>query len=109
MVGSRHSSCSLLRKPPESTRSSQGIIEVNLEDLRKTGASSSGIGFASNNFRQGTGNQGAGRVGLWRRALSVEMPVFAYIWRYNLEMNKNASRPRSVGTHFDRRQISRRP
>jgi hypothetical protein len=87
---------------------SQYVIEVKTEDFRKVGASSSGIGFASNNFRHGTASQRATRVAFCRRALSVEIPVFAYIWRYNLEMNRNASRPRSVGTHFDRLQISRR-
>ncbi len=81
----------------------QYVIEVNPEDLSEAGTSSSGIGFASNNFRHGTASQRATRVAFCRRALSVEMPVFAYIWRYNLEMNRNASRPRSVGTHFDRR------
>src|SRR5713101_7892550 len=124
MVGSRHSSGSCLRgllfqaipsgkgalglrRPPESALT-QYVIDVNPEDLRKTGTSSSGISFASNSLRHGTASQRATRVALCRRALSVEMPVFAYIWRYNLETNRNASRPRSVGTHFDRPQISRR-
>src|SRR5271168_4423259 len=89
-------------------KASQYVIEVNREDLNEAGTSSSGIGFASNNLRHGTASQRASRVALCRRELSVEMPVFAYIWRYNLEMNRNANRPRSVGTHFDRPQISRR-
>src|ERR1700733_1323904 len=57
----------------------QYVIEVNSEALRTAGICSSGIGLASNNFRQGTASQRAKRVAFCRRALSVEMPVFAYI------------------------------
>jgi hypothetical protein len=60
------------------------------------------MGFAENNFRQGTASQRATRVAFWRRALSLEIPVFAYIWRYNREMNRNASLPRNVGTQVER-------
>jgi len=38
------------------------------------------------------------------RALSVAMPVFAYIWRYNLEISMNAIRPLSPITTCERRQ-----
>jgi hypothetical protein len=93
---------------PDPLAASQYVIEVNSEGLSEAGTSSSGIGFASNNLRHGTANQRATCVAFCLRALSVEMPVFAYIWRYNLEMNRNANRPRSVGTHFDRAQIFRR-
>jgi hypothetical protein len=37
-----------LRRPPGPLSVSQYVIDVNPEDLRKTGTSSSGIGFASN-------------------------------------------------------------
>src|ERR1022692_2286846 len=86
----------------------QYVIDVNSADPRKTGTSSSGIGLPSNSFRHGTASQRATCVALCLRALSVEMPVVAYIWRYNLEINKNASRSRSLDAHFDRCQISRR-
>ena len=66
------------REPLESPRT-QYVIDVNCGDLRKTGTSSSGIGFASNNFRHGTASQRATLVAFCRLALSVEMPVFAYI------------------------------
>jgi hypothetical protein len=46
------------------------------------------MGFAENNFRQGTASQRATRVAFWRLALSVEIPVFAYICRYNREMKR---------------------
>jgi hypothetical protein len=52
-----------------SLAASQYVIEVNLEDLCKAGTSSSGIGFASNNFRHGTASQRATRVAFCRRAL----------------------------------------
>ena len=41
-------------------------------------------------------------------ALSVAIPVFAYICRYNFEINTNASRARKFGVHRDRAQIRRR-
>ena len=40
------------------------------------------------------------------RALSVEIPVFAYIWRYNREISTKARRPRKPGTHRERCQIA---
>ena len=87
---------------------SQWVIDAYPEALGDTGMSSSGIGFASNSLRHGTASQRAILVAFCLRALSVEMPVFAYIWRYNLETNRNASWSRNLGTHFDRSQISRR-
>jgi hypothetical protein len=39
------------------------------------------------------------------RALSVAMPVFAYICRYSFEMSRNASRDFSVRTQRDRCQM----
>ncbi len=43
------------------------------------------------------------------RALSVAIPVLAYIWRYNLEISTNARRARIVDTQSEeRRQIFRR-
>ena len=45
------------------------------------GSSRSGIGFAANKRWQGFASQRAQRLELFRLALSVEMPVFAYICR----------------------------
>jgi hypothetical protein len=42
------------------------------------------------------------------RALSVAIPVFAYIWRYSFEMRTKANRARKVGVHRERAQIRRR-
>jgi hypothetical protein len=42
------------------------------------------------------------------RALSVAMPVFAYICRYSFEISTKANRARSVGVHRERAQIRRR-
>jgi hypothetical protein len=39
------------------------------------------------------------------RALSVAMPVLAYICRYNFEIRRNATLARSDLTHRDRCQI----
>jgi hypothetical protein len=39
------------------------------------------------------------------RALSVAIPVFAYICRYSFEINTNARRERSVGVQRERAQI----
>ena len=41
------------------------------------------------------------------RALSVAMPVFAYICRYSFEINRNARRARRFGVHRDRAQMLR--
>ncbi len=56
-----------------------------------------GIGFAWNSFRQGTAIQRAQLFAFFRRALSVAIPVFAYICRYSFETNTNASRARRFG------------
>jgi len=50
----------------------------------------------------------AHRLARFTRALSVAMPVFAYICRYSFEINTKASRERSVGAHRERSQIRRR-
>ena len=39
------------------------------------------------------------------RALSVAMPVFAYIWRYSFEMSTNARRDFSDSTQCARSQM----
>ena len=47
----------------------------------------------------------AHRADRFTRALSVAMPVFAYICRYSLEMSTNARRALSEETQLDRCQI----
>jgi hypothetical protein len=47
----------------------------------------------------------AHRLARFTRALSVAMPVFAYICRYSFEIRTNASRERSERTQAERRQI----
>lgn len=64
------------------------------------------MGFAWNNRRVTFAIRLAHRVALSRRALSVAMPVRAYIWRYSFEMKTNANRARSVGVHADRFQMA---
>jgi hypothetical protein len=65
------------------------------------------MGFARNNFWHSTAIQRAQRLAFFRRALSVAIPVFAYICRYSFEMNTKASRERSDFTQSARLQISR--
>lgn len=62
--------------------------------------------MAANNLRHGFAILRAHLPALDRLALSVAMPVVAYIWRYNFEIKKNASRARSVGAQRERFQIA---
>src|SRR6476661_4339095 len=57
---------------------------------RGTGIMSSGIGVVMNNRRAANPIHLAYRAERATRALSVAMPVFAYIWRYSLEISMNA-------------------
>lgn len=41
-------------------------------------------------------------------ALSVDIPVLAYICRYNFEMQTNAILARKFGVHAERRHIDRK-
>lgn len=50
----------------------------------------------------------AQRLARFTRALSVAMPVFAYICRYSFEINTNARRDRSEGVQRDRSQTFRK-
>ena len=54
----------------------------------------SGRGRATNRYRHGLAIRRAHRFARLTRALSVAIPVFAYICRYNFEINTNASRAR---------------
>jgi len=69
------------------------------------GATSPSSGGATNSRRHGLAITRAHRFARLTRALSVAMPVFAYIWRYNFEIKTNASRARSVGVQRERLQI----
>jgi hypothetical protein len=61
----------------------------------------------TNKRRHGRAIHRAHRAERFVRALSVAMPVFAYIWRYNFEISMNASLDRSERRKFDRCQIRR--
>lgn len=57
-----------------------------------------------NNRRHGRASQRAHRFALLLRALSVAIPVLAYIWRYSLEMKMKASRALNEGVQLERFQ-----
>ena len=67
-----------------------------------------GIGFAWNRRRQGFANHVANLVARVLRALSVAMPVFAYICRYSFEMKTKMSRALSDVAQLDRFQMEAR-
>src|SRR5690606_16559808 len=67
-----------------------------------------GNGRATNRRRHGLAIRRAQRFARLTRALSVAMPVFAYICRYSFEISTKASRARNVGVHRERAQIRRR-
>ena len=66
-----------------------------------------GNGRATNRRRHGLAISRAQRLARLTRALSVAMPVFAYICRYSFEISTNASRARSVGVQRERTQMRR--
>ena len=74
----------------------------------RCGIQSSARGRAVNRCRHGLAIRRAHRFARLTRALSVAIPVFAYICLYNFEINTNASRARKFGVHRDRAQIRRR-
>jgi hypothetical protein len=67
-----------------------------------------GIGRVVKSRRHGFASQRAQRVDRAARALSVAIPVFAYICRYSFEMNTKASFARVDLTHWARFQIKGR-
>jgi hypothetical protein len=96
--------------PGEELRSSLAMshwaIDVNPEALCNAalfspGTLSSGIGLAMNRRRQGLASHRAQVLALFLRALSVAMPVLAYICRYSLEMKMKASRALRLGVQRD--------
>ena len=66
------------------------------------GICSSGMGLAWNSLRQGTASQRAQALARFRRALSVDIPVLAYIWRYSFDTKTNANRARRSVAQRDR-------
>ena len=66
---------------------------------------SSGIGRAVKNRRHGLAIQRAQWAERPTRALSVAMPVFAYICRYSFEISTKASRDFSDSTQCARSQM----
>ena len=63
------------------------------------------MGLELKRRRQGLASNRAQELDLLRRALSVEIPVPAYICRYSLEMKTNASRDLKFGVQLDRFQM----
>ena len=63
-----------------------------------------GIGVVTNNFRHGFASRRAHCAERVARALSVAMPVLAYIWRYSFEHNTKPMRFFSDFTARERRQ-----
>ena len=70
------------------------------------GAARSGIGAAMNSRRAAFASQRARRTERATRALSVAIPVLAYICRYSFDNSTNAKRPRSERMHEDRRHTA---
>ena len=70
------------------------------------GPANSGIGRASNSFLHCFAVHLAHRFDFFRRALSVDIPVPAYICRYNFDRNMKAIRALKLGVQADRFQIA---
>ena len=70
------------------------------------GSARSGIGAAMNRRLKIRAIQRARRTDRATLALSVAMPVLAYICRYNFETRTNATRARSDRTHVERGQMA---
>ena len=66
------------------------------------GIFNSGMGSLRNSLWHGIASHRAHPLRPFRRALSVAIPVLAYICRYSLEMNTNASLAPRFGVHLDR-------
>src|ERR1700733_14723607 len=66
---------------------------------------SSGIGLAAKSLRHWRAVQRAQALDFFRRALSVGMPVPAYIWRESFDKNMKARRARRVGVQAERCQM----
>ena len=80
-------------------------VRTGATDAHYAGTWRSGIGAAEKNRRQGAAIMRAHRADRFTRALSVAIPVFAYIWRYSFEIITNATRAFIDLTHFERSQI----
>src|SRR5262245_25216014 len=62
----------------------------------RRGSRSSGIGSDAKRCRANRASHRAQDADRWTRALSVAIPVFAYIWRYIFETITNARRARRL-------------
>ena len=71
------------------------------------GTCRSGIGRAAKSFCKGLAIIRAQVAERLMRALSVAMPVLAYIWRYSFEISTNAIRDFSDSTQWARAQMLR--
>ena len=75
------------------------ICEIHHPDLEFS------MGRATNNIRHGFANQRAQRTERVTRALSIAIPVFAYICRYSFEISRKAKRDLMDFTQCDRLHI----
>jgi hypothetical protein len=66
------------------------------------------MGRPANNLAVGFAISRAQRCAFMARALSLAIPVFAYICRYSFEMSTKATRPLSFVTHRLRFQMAGR-
>src|SRR5437867_3632951 len=73
-------------------------------DIR-LGTSRSGMGGAANRRTNGLAIHRAQCAERLMRALSVAIPVFAYIWRYSFETSTNATRALIDSTQLERFQM----
>src|SRR5205809_3621494 len=75
----------------EMTRSAKRLASVEVGADRE-GSARSGIGDVTNRRRAAFASHRARRADCATRALSVAMPVFAYICRYNFEIDLTAGK-----------------
>jgi len=91
--------------PPQFSGSTTNA-DSNTGTRSHTGPANSGIGRAWNSFLHCFAVHFAQRFDFLRRALSVEIPVPAYICRYSFDKNMNAIRDFKFGVQADRFQIA---
>ena len=91
-----------MKKDPSASCPRVGTFD---ERINHTALPDTVSGRAMNSRRHGRAMTRAHRLARLTRALSVAMPVFAYICRYSFEIRTKASRARSVGVQRERAQI----
>src|SRR6478672_11297879 len=96
----------LTREPPSDSPSPPGKEGRSRGNGSHDGLFNSGMGLALNSRLHWRAVQRAHFFDFFRRALSVEIPVPAYICRYSLERNTKASRDLKLGQQAERSQIA---